>query len=125
MGATRWQVVRHHLLPYATGSIATGVIIATSRALGETAPLLTIGALTFIAFLPPSPLTVEPPFVSLDWLNSPFTVLPIQMFNWVSRPTADFHANAAAAGLVLIAMTLSFNGLAMLIRFRMRRRIKW
>ena len=64
-----------------------------SRAVGETAPLITIGALTFIGFLPPSPVQAAPPFVNFDWLNSPFTVLPIQMFNWVSRPTEDFHRN--------------------------------
>lgn len=125
LGATRWQMVWHHLLPYSLGGITTGVIIALSRAIGETAPLITIGALTFIAFLPTAPLTAAPPFVSFEWLSSPFTVLPIQMFNWVSRPTSDFHANAAAAGLVLIAFTLSMNALAIALRYRTRRRIKW
>jgi phosphate transport system permease protein len=125
VGATKWQVVRHHLLPYSTGGIATGVIIGLSRAIGETAPLITIGALTFIAFLPPAALHAQPPFVSLEWLWSPFTVLPIQMFNWVSEPTEDFHTNAAAAGLVLIAVTLGMNAIAMIIRYRMRKRIKW
>ena len=100
------------LLPYSTGGIATGVIIAMSRAIGETAPLVTIGALTFIAFLPPPPVSGDFPFVSFEWLKSPFTVLPIQMFNWVSRPTADFHVNAAATGLVLIVMTLGMNAFA-------------
>lgn len=125
LGATRWQMIRHHLLPYSTGGIATGVIIALSRAIGETAPLITIGALTFIAFLPPSPVTLSPPSVNAEWLDSPFTVLPIQMFNWVSRPTEDFHANAAAAGLVLIAFTLAMNSAAIYVRRRMRKRIKW
>jgi phosphate transport system permease protein len=125
LGATRWQVIRHHLLPYATGGIATGVIIALSRAIGETAPLITIGALMFIAMLPGAPLTAEFPFVSLEWLDSRFTVLPIQMFNWTSRPTADFHVNAAAAGLVLMAMTLSLNALAIVVRYRARRKVKW
>jgi phosphate transport system permease protein len=125
LGATRWQVIRHHLLPYATGGIATGVIIALSRAIGETAPLITIGALMFIAMLPGSPVTGEFPFVSFEWLDSRFTVLPIQMFNWTSRPTADFHVNAAAAGLVLMAMTLSLNAVAIFVRYRSRRKIKW
>jgi len=125
MGATKWQAVKHHLLPYSSGGIATGVIIALSRAIGETAPLITIGALTFIAFLPPSPVTSDFPFLSFEWLKSPFTVLPIQMFNWTSRPTADFHQNAAAAGLVLIVLTMSLNAVAIVIRYRMRKRIKW
>jgi phosphate transport system permease protein len=125
LGATKWQVVRHHLLPYSAGGIATGVILGLSRAIGETAPLITIGALTFIAFLPGSPISSEVPFVSLDWLNSPFTTLPIQMFNWTSRPTEDFHVNAAAAGLVLIGMTLTFNAIAIVFRYRARKNIKW
>jgi phosphate transport system permease protein len=125
LGATKWQVVRHHLLPYSVGGIATGVIIGLSRAVGETAPLVTIGALTFIAFLPPSPVQAEPPYVSFGWLRSPFAVLPVQMFNWVSRPGIDFHANAAAAGLVLITVTLALNAVAIAIRYRMRKRIKW
>lgn len=125
LGATKWQVTRHHLLPYSTGGISTGVIIALSRAIGETAPLITIGALTFIAFLPPSPIQGAPPFVSADWLKSPFTVLPIQMFNWLSRPTKDFHANAAATGLILVTMTLGLNAIAVAIRYKMRKKIKW
>ena len=125
LGATRWQTVRDHLLPYSMGGIATGVIIAMSRAIGETAPLVTIGALTFIAFLPPAPVTGDFPFVSFEWLQSPFTVMPIQMFNWVSRPTADFHVNAAATGLVLIFMTLGMNAAAIILRYRIRKRIKW
>ena len=125
LGSTKWQVVRFHLLPYATGGILTGIIIALSRAIGETAPLITIGALTFIAFLPPSPIQSEPPFVSADWLWSPFSVLPIQMFNWVSRPDQDFIANAAAAGVALIVMTLSLNAVAIVIRYRMRKKVSW
>jgi phosphate transport system permease protein len=125
LGSTKWQVVRFHLLPYSIGGILTGIIIALSRAIGETAPLITIGALTFIAFLPPSPIQPEPPFVSTEWLWSPFSVLPIQMFNWVSRPDQDFVVNAAAAGLVLIIMTLSLNAIAIVIRYRMRRKINW
>jgi phosphate transport system permease protein len=125
LGATKWQTVRDHVLPYSTGGILTGVIIALSRAIGETAPLITIGALTFIAFLPHAPVTTDAPYVSFQWLMDPFTVMPIQMFNWVSRPQEAFHLNAAAAGLVLLIMTLIMNGLAIYIRFRFRKRIKW
>jgi len=125
LGSTKWQVVRHHLLPYSFGGTLTGVIIALSRAIGETAPLITIGALTFIAFLPPTPVQSEPPFVSTEWIWSPFSVLPIQMFNWVSRPDREFLANAAGAGLLLIIITLSMNAVAIVIRYRVRKRIKW
>jgi phosphate transport system permease protein len=124
-GATKWQVIRYHLLPYSLGGISTGAIIAMSRAVGETAPLITIGALTFIAFLPPAPVHGSFPFINFRWLDSQFTVLSIQMFNWVSRPTEDFHRNAAAAGLVLIAFTLSMNAVAIYVRYHVRRRIKW
>lgn len=125
LGSTKWQVVRHHLVPYSMGGTMTGIIIALSRAIGETAPLITIGALTFIAFLPPPPITTQPPFVSADWLWSPFAVLPIQMFNWVSRPDQAFVTNAAAAGIVLIVVTLLLNAVAIMIRYRVRKRIKW
>jgi phosphate transport system permease protein len=125
LGSTKWQVVRHHLLPYSLGGTMTGIIIALSRAIGETAPLITIGALTFIAFLPPPPIGSQPPFVSFDWLSSPFSVLPIQMFNWVSRPDQNFVTNAAGAGLVLILVTLLLNAVAIMIRYRVRKRIKW
>jgi phosphate transport system permease protein len=124
-GATKWQVVRYHLVPYSLGGIATGTIIAMSRAVGETAPLITIGALTYIRFLPTPPIQSKPPFVSFQWLNDEFTVLPIQMFNWVSRPTEDFHRNAAATGLVLIAFTLTMNAAAIALRYRVRRKLKW
>jgi len=125
LGATRWQTVRDHVLPYAAGGIATGVIIGLSRAVGETAPLITVGALTFIAFLPPAPVESAFPFVSVDWLWAPFTVLPIQMFNWVSRPDPAFRHNAAAAGLVLLALAVGMNALALVIRYRFRKRIRW
>jgi phosphate transport system permease protein len=125
LGSTKLQVIRHHLIPYSIGGIATGSIIAMSRAIGETAPLITIGALTFIAFLPPAPVQADPPFVNFEWLDSPFTVLPIQMFNWISRPTPDFHVNAAATGIVLIAMTITMNAAALVLRYRSRRRIHW
>jgi phosphate transport system permease protein len=125
LGATQWQVCKDHIIPYSMPGILTGVIIGMARAIGETAPIITIGALTFIAFLPPAPLKSEPPFVSFDWLFSPFTVMPIQMFNWTSRPEAAFHQNAAAAGFVLVLMTLAMNGLAIWLRYRLRKRIKW
>jgi phosphate transport system permease protein len=125
LGATRWQTVRYHILPYSSAGILTGIIIGMARAIGETAPIITIGALTFIAFLPPAPLKTEPPFVSFDWLMSPFTIMPIQMFNWTSRPEAAFQDNAAAAGFVLVFMTLAMNGLAIWLRYRLRRNIKW
>jgi phosphate transport system permease protein len=125
LGATRWQAIWHHVLPYSMGGIATGVIIALARAIGETAPLITIGALTYIAFLPSSPIQAEPPFVSFQWTQDPFTVMPIQMFNWISRPGDDFQGNAAAAGLVLLLMTLLMNGVAIWLRYRLRKRIRW
>ncbi|HET6604235.1 MAG TPA: phosphate ABC transporter permease PstA [Xanthomonadaceae bacterium] len=125
LGASRWQVTRDHVLPYSVAGILTGVIIGLSRAIGETAPIITIGALTFIAFLPPAPVAAQAPFVNFDWLFSPFTVMPIQMFNWVSRPEAAFHENAAAAGIVLVVMTLAMNGIAIALRYRARKRIKW
>ncbi len=137
-GATKWQVTWDHVLRYSLSSIMTGVIIGLSRAIGETAPLITIGALTYIAFLPEPPLNPEPPFIPLAesfpflnfgqlfaWLRSPFTVMPIQMYNWVSLPDKEFHINAAAAGTVLLAMTLSMNAIAIYLRYRFRKGIKW
>jgi phosphate transport system permease protein len=112
LGATKWQVVWDHVLPYSTGTILTGVIVALSRAFGETAPLIVIGAVNFIAFLPDSPL-------------SQFTVLPIQMFDWVQRPDPAFNQNAAAAGIVIITMTLGMNAIAIYLRYYLRRSIKW
>lgn len=109
LGATKWQTVRRAVLPYAFSGIMTGNILATSRAMGETAPLITIGALTFVPFVPDSPL-------------SPFTVLPIQIFNWVSRPQAGFHTNAAAGIVVLMIMTLGLNLAAILLRNRFQQR---
>jgi len=125
LGATKWQTTSDHILPYARGGILTGVIIGMSRAIGETAPVITIGALTFIAFLPPAPVQGEFPFLSFEWIMSPFTVMPIQMFNWTSRPEAAFQHNAAAAGLVLVVMTLSMNALAIYLRYRLRKKVKW
>jgi phosphate transport system permease protein len=124
-GATQWQTVRHHILPYSLPGILTGVIIGLARAIGETAPIITIGALTFIAFLPPTPVQDVFPFVNMDWLTAPFTVMPIQMFNWTSRPEAAFQHNAAAAGFILVLMTLSMNAIAIYVRYRLRKNIKW
>lgn len=124
-GASRYQVVSHHLLPYSTPGILTGVIIGLSRAIGETAPIITIGALTFIAFLPAAPFSGDPPAGLFDWLFSPFTVMPIQIFNWTSRPDPAFHQNAAAASFVLVFMTLGMNALAIWLRYRLRKNIKW
>jgi len=125
LGATRWEVTKDHVLPYSTGGILTGMILGLSRAIGETAPIITIGALSFIAFLPTSPFSSEPPYISFQWLNDPFTAMPIQMFNWVSRPDPAFQANAAAAGAVLLVMTLLMNGMAIWIRYRFRKKINW
>lgn len=125
LGATKWQTVQWHVIPYSMGGILTGIIIGLSRAIGETAPIITVGALTFIAFLPSSPITSEFPFISFKWLMDPFTVMPIQMFNWVSRPQHEFHVNAAAAGIVLLVMTLMMNGIAIYIRYRFRKKIRW
>ncbi|MCX8164024.1 MAG: phosphate ABC transporter permease PstA [Aquificaceae bacterium] len=120
LGATRWETLFHHILPYSLGGIFTGLIIAASRAIGETAPLITVGALTFIAFLPP------PPWEDfLGMLMSPFTVLPIQMYNWVSRPQEAFHTNAAAAGFILLVIALLMNSVAFYLRYKVRRKYQW
>ncbi|MCS7220125.1 MAG: phosphate ABC transporter permease PstA [Anaerolineae bacterium] len=115
LGATRWQVIRDQVLPLAFPGILTGTILALSRAIGETAPLITIGALTYIAFLPP---------LGLEGLRSPFTVLPIQIFNWVSRPQKGFHINAAAGIIVLLAVLLSMNSIAIVLRNKYQRRLE-
>jgi phosphate transport system permease protein len=109
LGATRWQVVRDQILPIATPGILTGTILALSRAIGETAPLITIGALTFISFLPEN-------------LQSPFTVLPIQIYNWVSRPQKDFHDLAAGGIIVLLIVLLAMNSTAVLLRNKLQKR---
>jgi phosphate transport system permease protein len=112
VGATRWQMIRGQLLPAAAPSILTGTILALSRAIGESAPLITIGALTFIAFLPEGP-------------TSPFTVLPIQIFNWVSRPQVAFQENAAAGIIVLLVVLLAMNATAVLLRNKYQRRTEY
>lgn len=125
VGATKWQVVKDHILPYSLSGILTGIIIGLSRAIGETAPIITIGALTFIAFLPPSPVGPDFPWINFEWLSSGFTVMPIQMFNWTSRPDEAFQVNAAAAGFILVLLTLSMNALAIFLRYRLRKNISW
>ncbi|MDT8435854.1 MAG: phosphate ABC transporter permease PstA [Gemmatimonadota bacterium] len=110
VGATKWQTIRHHVLPVALPGILTGTILSLSRAIGETAPLIMIGALTFIAFPPTSPM-------------DPFTVLPIQIFNWTAKPQADFHDLAAAAILVLLVVLLTMNAAAIFLRNRYQKRI--
>jgi phosphate transport system permease protein len=109
LGSTHWQTVRHHVVPYAMPGILTGTILAMSRAIGETAVLITIGALTFIAFDPRGPLDV-------------FTVLPIQIFNWVSLPQKDFHDLAAAGIIVLLVVLLAMNATAIWLRIRLQQR---
>ncbi len=108
IGATKWQTLRLLVLPIAFPGILTGMILALSRAIGETAPLIMIGALTFVAFTPDTPL-------------DPFTVLPIQIFNWASRPQAGFHELAAAAIIVLLVALLSMNALAIVLRNRLQK----
>ena len=109
LGATKWQTIWYQVLPAAFPGILTGLILALSRAIGETAPLVTIGALTYIPFLPTD-------------VFSPFTVLPIQVFNWVSRPQADFAENAAAGIVVLLGLLLAMNAVAIVLRDRFQKR---
>ncbi len=108
IGATKWQTVWHHVLPQAIPGILTGTILAMSRAIGETAPLIVVGASTFIVFDPSGPF-------------SKFTVLPIQIYDWTSRPEQQFKNTAAAAILVLLVLLLSLNALAIWLRNRYRR----
>jgi len=124
-GATKWQVIRYHLLPYSLGGILTGTIIALSRAIGETAPLIALGAGGFVPDPPPAPLSSRFPFLNFAWLQKPFMALPTLMFNWTDNPNVMFRQKAAAIGLVLIVLTLSLNAVAIVIRYRIRKRIKW
>ncbi len=112
MGATKWQTIWTLVLPGAMGSIMTGVILALARAVGETAPLIVVGALAYVPFVAKSPM-------------DEFTVLPMQIFNWVSRPQHEFAVNAAAAILVLLFITFVLNGIAVYIRNRAQKKIKW
>jgi phosphate transport system permease protein len=109
LGATRWQVIRHHTLPIAMPGILTGVILAMSRAIGETAPMIMVGALSFVAYLPKGPF-------------DDFTVLPIQIYNWASMPQAEFQELAAVGILVLLIVLLLMNSIAIIIRHKMQRR---
>jgi len=112
MGATKWQTIWYQILPAASGGILTGIILALSRAVGETAPLIVIGALAYVPFVAESPM-------------DEFTVLPIQIFNWVSRPQEAFLVNAAAAIIILLALTFAMNGIAVYLRNRWQRKITW
>ncbi len=112
LGATRWQTVRHHVLPCALPGIMTGVILALSRAIGETAPMVVLGALTYAAFIPEGP-------------GDEFTTLPIQIFNWAGRPQAEFHGLAAAGILVLLCVLLAMNTGAVILRNRASRNRQW
>lgn len=111
LGATPWQAIRTVVIPTCVPGIITGIILSLARAIGETAPLITIGALTYVAFVP-------------DSLQSEFTALPIQIFNWVSRPQSAFHVNAAAGIVVLLGLMLVLNGTAIWLRIRMTKRIE-
>ncbi|HCN18882.1 MAG: phosphate ABC transporter, permease protein PstA [Planctomycetes bacterium GWA2_50_13] len=110
VGATRWETIRYHVLPLAFPGILTGTILALSRAIGEAAPLIPIGALTYVAFLPDSPL-------------APFTALPIQIFNWISRPQKGFADNAAAGSIVLLVVLLLMNAGAIWLRNRYQKKL--
>lgn len=112
LGATKWETVRYHVLPAATPGILTGIILAVSRAIGETAPLVVIGASGYLAFTPEGPL-------------DDFTVLPIQIFNWASRPQPEFHELAAAGIIALLGALLIMNATAVMIRNRSRRNRPW
>jgi len=112
LGATKWETVRHHVLPAAVPGILTGVILSLSRAIGETAPLVVIGAFAYVAFVPEGPM-------------DDFTVLPIQIFNWASRPQQEFHELAAAGIIVLLVVLLLMNATAVWIRHRARRSRPW
>ena len=112
LGATRWQTVWYHVLPAALPGIMTSIILGLSRAIGETAPLIMIGALTYVAFTPRGPLDA-------------FTALPIQIFNWASRPQQEFYALAAAGILVLLVVLLSMNAAAIWLRHRSQKELRW
>jgi phosphate transport system permease protein len=112
LGATRWQVIREHIFPIALPGILTGTILALSRAIGETAPLIVIGAVSYIAFLPE---------LSPKGLQSSFTALPIQIFDWVSRPQTQFHTNAAAGIIILMVVLLIMNASAIYLRNKFQR----
>lgn len=112
MGATKWQTIWYQVLPAASGGILTGIILALSRAVGETAPLIVIGALAYVPFVAKTPM-------------DEFTVLPMQIFNWVSRPQQAFLVNAAAAIVILLAITFLMNGIAIYLRNKWQKKVNW
>lgn len=112
LGATKWQTVWHQVLPASIPGIMTGVILAIARALGEAAPLLAIGAVAYIPFSP-------------SRLSDEFTALPIQIFNWSARPQEDFHSVAAAGIIVLLGVLICLNAIAVFVRYRASKRIRW
>ncbi|MCS6822792.1 MAG: phosphate ABC transporter permease PstA [Cytophagaceae bacterium] len=112
LGASKWQTIWHQVLPASSGGIFTGIILALSRAIGETAPLIVIGAVVFIKTVPNS-------------IMDKFTVLPIQIFHWISQPQKAFAANAAAGIIVLLLITFLLNGIAVYLRYRWQKKIKW
>ncbi len=112
MGASKWQTIWYQLLPASFGGVITGIILALSRAIGETAPLIVIGALAYVPFVPASP-------------TDEFSVLPIQIFNWISRPQKGFAINAASAIIILLLVTFVLNGVAMYLRNRWQKKVKW
>ena len=125
LGATKWQTISNQILPAAMPSILTGTILAISRAIGEASPLITIGALTYVAFLPTSPFLTGFPYLSFKGLFDPFTVLPIQIFNWISRPQKGFWVDAAAGIMVLLIIVFFMNGIATYLRYRYEKRTRW
>jgi phosphate transport system permease protein len=144
VGATRWQTTSHHVLPYATPGIITGIIIGLSRALGETAPLIVLSVPTFVQFIPLIlPNEIGEPMYAADgvrdtnvfdmvaswlpssWLNQEFTALPLLMYSWTEEPSQAFRENAAAAGIVLLLVTLLLNAVAIWVRYQSRRNIRW
>lgn len=112
LGATKWQTIWNQVLPSASGNIITGIILALSRAIGETAPLIVIGALAYVPFVAKTPM-------------DEFTVLPIQIFNWISRPQHGFIVNAAAAIIILLLFVFIMNGIAVYVRYKAQKKIKW
>jgi phosphate transport system permease protein len=112
LGATKWQTIWNQVLPSSSGGILTGVILALSRAVGEAAPLIVVGALAYVPFAPTHPL-------------DQFSVLPIQIFNWISRPQHGFIINAAAAIIILLLITFIMNGIAVYFRYKWQKKINW
>ena len=112
LGASKWQTIWNATLPASMGGILTGIILAISRAIGEAAPLILVGALAYVPFVPNS-------------LSSEFTVLPIQIFNWVSRPQKAFMVNSSAAIIVLLCITFLLNGIAVYLRLKQEKKVKW